>query len=284
MTNTRKRAEEGAIQRLLESSPKAHTYLRDASSSYTRFCEQNLVPGVHSGDFWEDLSQGDGNELFDSDRGPAKFCAAFSSSALAVNTFAPFRHHPERLSLFATNAFRETRFEHKLPTGLKGNSPNLDFVAMSENRTTCIESKFLEPLTPKEAKFADSYAGAIDTLAESSWAEVYALLKKEPKYYQHLDAAQLVKHYLGMRHSLKDTTGKLQLLYLYWEPVNAAEIEAFSLHREEALDFTRRVAGSEIEFTSLSYPQLWSDWEKSGEWEGMPAHIENLRQRYLYAI
>lgn len=282
--NTRKLAEEGAVNRLLDSSTKAHTYFRGPSSAYTRFCEQNLVPGVKSGDFWEDLSQGDGNELFDGDKGPAKFCAAFSSSALAVNTFAPFRHHPERLSLLGFHGFTTAQFEYKLPTGLKGNSPNLDLVVRGDSTTICVESKFLEPLTPKEAKFADSYSTAMATLAESSWVGVFEHLKIDPKYYRHLDAAQLVKHYLGMRNTLGGSPEKLVLLYLYWEPVNAQEIEEFSRHRDEVLDFTSRVSASDIQFTSISYPKLWESWGKSSDWDGMPAHLVNLRQRYLYAI
>ncbi len=284
MTNTRMRAEEGAVQHLLDSSPKAPSYLRDPSSSYTRFCEQNLVLGVQSGDFWEDMSQGDGNELFDSERGPAKFCAAFSSSALAVNTFAPFRQNPERLSLLGLDGFNAAQFEYKLPTGLKGNSPNLDFVVIGDSSTICIESKFLEPLSPKEAKFAESYSAAIDSTAESSWGEVYEYLKMKPNYYRHLDAAQLVKHYLGMRNTLGSTSENLVLLYLYWEPVNASDMEEFTRHREEVIDFTGRVESSDIEFRSLSYPQLWGDWEKAVGWKGMTAHLEHLRQRYFYAI
>jgi superfamily II DNA helicase RecQ len=40
---------------------------------------------VSLADFWSDLASGDGSELNDTLKRPAKFCAAVSSSALAVN-------------------------------------------------------------------------------------------------------------------------------------------------------------------------------------------------------
>ena len=284
MSGTRKRAELGAISRLMDASIKGYGIFRETTEGYTKYCEQNLVPGVESGDFWEDLSQGDGNELSDSPRGPAKFCAAFSSSALAVNTFGPFRNHPERLHLLKYQGFRAGQFEYKLPTALKGNAPNLDFVVTSDDVTVCIESKFLETLNPKEAKFSDSYTGAIESLAEPAWAEIYTHLKQYPNHYTHLDAAQLVKHYLGIRHALNGTSDSLVLLYLYWEPSNAEQVDEFQRHRDEVADFSQRVAKSEVEFAALSYPQLWESMMDSTLWGGMQEHLGNLYERYVYEI
>src|SRR5450759_1463439 len=58
---------------------------------YVSEASRNLIDGVHLNDFEADLRQGDGNEL------EGKFRAAHSSSALAVNTFAPFRTRPDKL-------------------------------------------------------------------------------------------------------------------------------------------------------------------------------------------
>jgi hypothetical protein len=77
------------IHGLQRSAPKVALdkkgYVSDAS--------QNLIEGVHLSDFEADLRQGDGNEL------EGKFRAAHSSSALAVNTFAPFKAKPAELRL-----------------------------------------------------------------------------------------------------------------------------------------------------------------------------------------
>src|SRR5580700_3647710 len=68
---------------LLRSAPRSvldkNNHVDEAS--------QNLIEGVHLEDFEADLLQGDGNEM------AGKFRAAHSSSALAVNTFAPFKAH-----------------------------------------------------------------------------------------------------------------------------------------------------------------------------------------------
>ena len=55
------------------------------AKGYVREPSQNLIEGVRLVEFEADLKQGDGNELV------GKFRAAHSSSALAVNVFAPFK-------------------------------------------------------------------------------------------------------------------------------------------------------------------------------------------------
>jgi hypothetical protein len=56
-----------------------------SEKGYANSIDDNLLPGVSRAQFEADLRKGDGNEL------AAKFLAAYSSSALAVNCFAPFK-------------------------------------------------------------------------------------------------------------------------------------------------------------------------------------------------
>ena len=278
----RKRAEEQAAGRLRAISDPS--IFRDSPAGYTRRPEQNLVSGVGLSDFAPDLGAGAGNELVDGAGGPAKFCAAFSSSALAVNSFGPFRHQPQNLQLIGHLGFSEVQFEKKLPTGLRGTDPHLDVYAAGPSRIVCIESKFLEPLWPKVAKFADSYKGAIQSLADHAWAGVYDVLKGNPNQFEYLDAAQLVKHYLGMQYTLGASDVTRLLVYLYWEPENAADIEAYQVHREEIAVFSSAVEAGQIGFVALSYPQLWAQWRGSSSWSGMQAHLDHLEQRYSFSI
>src|ERR1019366_6709554 len=119
---------------------------------YVAHASQNLVEGVRLADFEADLRQGDGNEM------EGKFRAAHSSSALAVNTFAPFKANPAALRLPGGSGFTELSFERKCPHGLLGRRPpNLDVVASGTNGVVAIESKCLEPLTPHKAEFAPAY-------------------------------------------------------------------------------------------------------------------------------
>lgn len=212
-TSVRKRAEVAVAQRLLSIKGKA--IFRSKPPGYTRLPEDNLVPGVTREDFWDDLTEGDGNELLDSLRAPAKFCAAYSSSALVVNTFGPFRHSPGHLVLAGCRDFVKALFERKCPTGLKGIPPNLDFFAAGPKILVAVESKFLETLRPKKALFKDSYNYLIQTQAEPAWQGMYKALLEDPTKFHHLDAAQLVKHYLGIQNTFRDCRVAKVLLYLY---------------------------------------------------------------------
>ena len=57
--------------------------------------------------------------------------------------------------------------------------------------------------------------------------DVYRALRDNGTLYRHLDAAQLIKHYLGLRNTFpgRDVT----LLNLFWKPANAADFPEFRL-------------------------------------------------------
>lgn len=281
-TSIRKRAVAAVVQQL--RSIKGNKIFRRERPEYTLTTEGNLIPGVTEADFREDLDEGDGSELSDLPKAPAKFCAAYSSSALVVNTFGPFRHFPDHLALVGYSDFRNTQFERKCPTGLRGIPPNLDFFATGAKSLVAVESKFLETLQPKRAIFKESYRTAIGTWAEPVWEGAYEDLLDNPTKFVHLDAAQLVKHYLGIRNTFPDCQVAKVLVYLFWEPVNAEDISEFREHRREVEVFSRTVQESEIRFVALSYKELWRYWSETSGWEGMRAHVEALKQRYELSI
>jgi hypothetical protein len=171
-----------------------------------------------------------------------------------------------------------------LPTGLRGTPPNLDAFAVGDTGTVCIESKFLETLTDEEAKFSGVYAAAVERLADPSWTAVYRDLTSNPGRYKRLDAGQLVKHYLGMRHSLKDSPSPHLLAYVFWEPTNWESFAEYRDHRGEVEAFAAQVAEAGVRFVALSYRELWSQWERSIPWEGIGEHIALLRARYEFEI
>ena len=282
-TSLRKRAQAAVAQRL--NSIKGGTVFRSEPYTwYTREPVENLVPGVTREDFWDDLKDGNGNELLDSRQAPAKFCAAYSSAALAVNTFGPFRHSPGNLMLAGHVDFSESRFERKCPTPLNGPPPNLDFFAAGPKTLVAVESKFLETIDRPKVSFSPRYETVIQTLAEPGWQDTYRALLDDPSKFTHLDAAQLVKHYLGIRNTFQDCRVTKVLVYLFWEPTNADDFPEFRQHRREVELFSRAVEGSEIRFVALSYSQLWQNWSTESGWDDMLAHIEALRQRYELSI
>ncbi len=106
-----------------------------SEGGYVQDPRQNLVPGNRLEDFEADLSAGAGQELL------GKFLAIHSSSALAVNTFGPFKRTPDRLRFPGLANASSIQFEVALPTGLRGTAPHLEVVIRSEREFIAIESK-----------------------------------------------------------------------------------------------------------------------------------------------
>jgi len=87
-----------------------------------------------------------------------------------------------------------------------------------------------------------------------------------------------------MRNTLGSVEAEQALLYVYWEPANAGDIEEFCRHRDEVRHLTEAVSGGQIEFVTRSYRQLWDEWRGTSSWPGMGAHLSNLEQRYSFSI
>ena len=241
-------------------------------NGYISTPQENLLPGVNLVDFETDYQQGSGNELDN------KFLAIHSSSALVVNSFAPWRKMPSELFLCGQSEFKEISFEKKCPTGLRGIPPNLDLFVKSEEVIIGVESKLSEYLTPKLPKFSSSYNKDNLRHIEDKWWKVLEDKKDESKL-QYLDVVQLIKHYLGLRNRKDIDKHRAILFYLFWEPVNWNEFDVFVRHRREIEEFAEQVKRTSIEFVAQSYPELWSEWENQTEWK-YREHLVNLRHRY----
>lgn len=245
------------------------------ANGYVATLQDNLVPGVRLDQFKADLQQGSGHEL------SGKFCALHSSSALAVNTFAPFKDQPRDLILLGKRGWGPPVFEQQLPTGLKGTPPTLDVFFQCGEEVVAIEAKFLEYFSPKKAKFSPSYSKANLPWVEDVWWK--AMEDATQAGRQHLDVAQLVKHYFGLCHSLSRgdaesrKPAKATLLYLFWEPDNRKDIEICQNHRREIKKFHSRVSPSKITFRSLSYPELWRTWANE---PSLATHAGHLQKKY----
>ena len=150
-TNILDRARHAAADQLKGLKPA--DVFRSERPLYVREPADNLIPGITLADFEQELRGGDGNELDDitfksGQKRPAKFCASYSSSAMAVNTFAPFKAHPDALTLAGITGFTQPpQFEGKCPNGLceangePSRSPNLDVLAFAGYTVVAVESE-----------------------------------------------------------------------------------------------------------------------------------------------
>lgn len=280
----RERCVRALSSRLSQRSTHAAHY--PGFPSYATCLSEQLLPSVEQADFLEDLDGGDGGELEARNSSPPKFLAAFSSSALAVNCFGPFRRHLPDLRIPRLGDATRLDFERVCRTRTRGGRhPNLDVIIEGSQSIVAIESKCLEYLTPKVPKFAASYDKLFNALpSESRWRGVIERARKASTPL-HLDVAQLVKHYLGLRHTfLGLDSRRVTLLYLYWEPVNAGEFTLFESHRAQALELVEATSDDDIPMATCNYNQLWDLWDSHPCPPWLMTHLRDLRSRYTVAV
>lgn len=249
----------------------------DAVDEKGYFCtvQENLIPGVEMDQFESDLHAGDGNEL------QTKFRAVHSSSALAVNCFGPLKKQLGDLSLLGQLGATALRFERQLPI-IPGRRPaNLDVWIERGSDVVAVESKLLEYFTPKLAKFADAYEVMKPPASESSWWSAYEYYRTD--YRGHLDVAQLIKHYFGIRRYLENTSSaaNVPLLYLFWESDNWDQVPECIAHRAEITAFAKLVADSSVAFRWMPYSALWKEWYRI---PSLATHAGHLARRYAVSI
>src|SRR4030043_1169536 len=220
MADTVQRAKEALWGRYHELNPNIFV---DAKGYVNEFRENLLQPE------WmeliiKDYEKGRGKEL------EQKFCAVHSSAALVANHFARFKKEPHHLTITSQSTFDVPIFEKQLPTGLRGIPPNLDVFLENSDCCIAIESKLLETLSLNKPHFSPSYRKDRLPYCEPQW---WKFIESAPNAVEgYLDTAQLVKHYLGLIYHLKKNKidKKPILLYLYWNPTNASEIEEYQKH------------------------------------------------------
>jgi hypothetical protein len=230
----------------------------------------------------DDLSRGDGAELVAHGAARPKFCAAHSSAALAVNTFAAWIGNEAWLQLADRAGFTRLEFEAKFPTGLGGRAPNLDVYLSGPSAHVAIESKCTEQFAQHPASFQESYDALVDEIAHPSWRSVFEQLRGHPSTFALLNAGQLMRHYLGLRRAILDgRAASIALIYLYWEPSDSA---AAADHATETAQLVSSVDDPTVPLSAISYRDLWQRWTTHGAPPWLLDHVTALRKRYDVAL
>jgi len=206
-----------------------------------------------------------------------KLASEESSAALAANTFGLFLGSENRTHLtlpgtslragMATAVMIEE--EVRFPWS-GGEHPWLDAVVITDDEFIGIESKRYETFRDqKKVSFSDAYSRPVWGPCMSGYEAIRDALKIGAKRYQHLDAAQLVKHAFGLRTQAHKAGKKARLVYLYAEPMAFPDgrpiaEKDIALHRAEVANFAAAVSPSdEVAFSSLSYSELLGEWTRS---------------------
>lgn len=228
-----------------------------------------------------DLLGKGGSELLGRGEGAPKFHASHSSACLAANTFGPWLIAQQDMPFDAETFTGETHLEVECPTGLQGTPPTLDCI-VDGPWVLAVESKCTETFSTHEANFAPAYRELVATVAHKTWSAEYERLVEDPRRYRYLDAAQLIKHYLGLRQSFKDRP--ITLAYLFWEPTNAPDVAACVIHASELAEFARRLSDPLVRFVGMPYPDLWAEWSQDTNLSWLGDHVATLKQRYETAL
>lgn len=264
--------EAGAAARLGGSASELTSALETVSLGVMAFDPSKLLPGVPADYVLGRLGSAVGKELES-----GKFLSDQSSSALAVNVFAWFQPQPELLPLFpglgdlgpATTV--DVEFEARFPWS-GGRHPWLDAAVVTAHHLVGIESKRFEPFRDtKQASFADTYlerrAMWPDTMAP--WFAAVKMLTEKPRHFRFLDAAQLIKHGLGIERAAVRQALSPVLAYLFAEPVELAgktiDTSDIRSHRAEVAEFAEMIGAGPVRFAAFSY----RDWLYS--WPDAPA-------------
>ena len=162
-------------------------------------------------------------------------------------------------------------FEKKFKTGIGSRSPNLDVVFyLGNGGCFAIESKFTEPLTKSTAHslIKEKYfAGGTKFWANRGLPVTQRLadnIREGRIKFDYLDAAQLLKHMLG----LATTDSDWQLHYLWFDAGKALSDE----HREEIEQFAKYLGPETAHFTAQTY---------QGFYNRLAASLGAEHQKYL---
>jgi len=248
---------------------------------YCRKLQDNLFQKLDE-DTRHDFEEADGGELY------GKMNAVHSSSALACNFFDYWRGAEDSSPLAEALEFHakihNLEFEGKFNNGVSRIPPNLDVVLTRPDQTIlAIESKFTEPFSGSNNK--NHLKQAYFSGGKKRWSELglsgcQKLAKElgQEHCYEHLDAAQLLKHMLGLANCEKDWT----LLYLWFNP-GGPEAEC---HREEIEQFIDEVSrdggkvGGGGVIRAMTYQDLFKSMSENldGKHE---AYRKYLEERYF---
>ena len=244
----------------IRNEQQAWASARGISCDADGYCERladNLFQPL-SAPARRELESGDGSELGrEGSRG--KLQALHSSSALACNVFDYWRgcdSLPLARALGCDSQPRCIHFEVKYPTGVGGKAPNLDVVIALENaEVIAIESKFMEPYARSEKKgtLKAKYFSHARLWEKAGLRGCQALadrLRERSVAFHYLDAAQLLKHMLG----LATNEQSWRLIYLWYDVAGEVSLK----HRAELQTFVQAIGLDCSRFGAQSYQELFA--------------------------
>ena len=224
-----------------------------------------------------------GSELTRGATRPARAYSLCSSAALVVNVFAYWRGRDQTpliraLGLGGAGGER-LAFEEPLPTGLPGDPPFVDVALFRpDGRWIAIESKYgewLAPRRPAKRVFKEKYfppgSGVWAAAGLPRCQELALDLQAGRERPKFLNAAQLLKHALGLAHAGLRTSA---LVYLYFDRDGKEQAR----HRAELERVAARLE-PEVELHVTTYQALLGALRATSGVDR--AYVDYLAERYF---
>lgn len=225
-----------------------------------------LLPGVPHDPVEQSLLAAGGNEI-----ASGKLASPESSAALAVNTFGWFIGRSTELPplpglddvdwpAVRVDVERQMRFPWR-----GGRHPWLDAAIETPRHLIGVESKRFEPFRDrKHVALSEAYDRDVWGSGMAPFTAMRDALRGGQQTFEHLDAAQLVKHAFGLVTEGRRAGKAPVLVYLFAEPERRGGavigVEARQRHRSEIAAFAVAVAGAEVRFAACSYREWLGTW------------------------
>lgn len=255
------------------------------SPFYTEELDQNLFQPLPL-EVIQQFNQADGNELRASSNGDLpKIQAVHSSAAIAINLFSYWLSNPLPIAIACkfcspkNTSSLKMEFEAKVPiSDTFERAPNLDVLfRIADNpqfRAFAIESKFSEPFNSRSHRGLNPAYLELDLWTELQHLKALATrLSPDDHEFRYLDAAQLIKHVLGLTRAFKQ---QFKLLYLYYDALSSDSAR----HEAEIDKFEQVAQQDKVEFRALSYQDLINNLANQHRTEH-EAYIRYITARYL---
>ena len=285
---TKDRAYGALLRGLIDTLPAERAAVIDDKGRTASFADNLLSTLTHTQvvELRRQLSAGDGCELDYGDDGTRPDAhAAHSSSVLAFNSFGAWLGHEQRLVIDGLSGFSDRlRVEARQRIFRGGRAPNLDCLVSGPHIVVGVESKLTEPLARHGVKpWSEAYGRpSCRALLDDGWLETLDRARAGAYSTRYLDAAQLVKHALGL--SKQHPNRERHLVYVYWEPADSDDLREVRCHRAEEAELLERVGNASPRLHALTYTDLWNQWDDLEGVAWLPAHLTALRGRYGMAL
>lgn len=230
-----------------------------------------LVPGIEP----ELL----GDRVFDL---RARLARPDSPAALTLNSFLPWLRHMERLRLAGIEGFRELHFDARCPTGVRGTPPHIELMASGSSGVVGASIRTFGYLDRRQSKLSPAYAALAVPETLRPWVELMHAVAARAERFRYVDVPALAKLAVGMGRIFAGRP--IRLLYIFLEPLDAANTSPFDEHRVELARLIAMVAESGVKLVACSFHELWQGWRRDEPFPGLREIVAELEQRYSVAM